>query len=237
MGEVYISTIALTETVLTEEEKDVGAVLLDIGAGNTKVGVYHNGVMMHAAVIPFGGQVITTDIKEGCSIHLKWAEQLKVQYGQALGDFADEQKVVTIPGHNGWEPKEISFKSLAFIIQARLEEIIDSVYYQIEQSGIDDQVGSGIVVTGGTSNLNNFISLVKFRTGLDARLAFPVIYPVSKQKESGNQEYFTALGLLKLVLDKTEVPVKEVKEKAKKEKGRWTFALDKRSGSGGFGLC
>ena len=153
MGEIALSPLALTEAVLTDEEKEVGAIVLDIGAGTTKMAVYHDGVLIHAAVIPFGGNVITTDIKEGCSIHLKWAEQLKVQYGEALGDFADEQKVVTIPGHNGWEPKEISFKSLAFIIQARLEEIIDSVYYQIEKSGIEGQLGSGIVVTGGTSNL------------------------------------------------------------------------------------
>lgn len=219
VGTISHAALALTETILTEEEKDVGAIVLDIGAGTTKMAAYHDGVLMHSAVIPFGGNVITTDIKEGCSIHLKWAEQLKVQYGQALGDFADEQKVVTIPGHNGWEPKEISFKSLAFIIQARLEEIMDSVYYQIEKSGVDGKLGSGIIVTGGTSELNNFVSLVKFKTGFDARKAFPVIYPVNKQMDFKKQEYFTALGLLKLALDKTGTPAKPKKKKKKKEGG------------------
>ena len=149
--------------------------------------------MIHTSVIPFGGGVITKDIKEGCSILFKWAEKLKVQYGHALGDFADEQKVVTIPGYNGWEPKEISFKSLAFIIQARLEEIIDNVYFQIEKSGIEGQLGSGIVITGGTSNLKNIVALVKFRTGLDARIAFSVVHPVNKKNEFHNQDNFCLL--------------------------------------------
>jgi cell division protein FtsA len=175
---------------------------------------------MHTAVIPFGGDVVTNDIKEGCSILLKWAEQLKVQYGQALGDFADDQKVVTIPGHNGWEPKEISFKSLAFIIQARIEEIIDSVNFQIEKSGIADQLGAGIVLTGGTSNLDNIIALVKFRTGLDARKANLILGLHERHKEIQSSENYTALGLLSMVEKRTipVLPVKEKPVKIKKEK-------------------
>ncbi len=223
-GGICLSVIALGETILTEEEKDVGAILLDIGAGATKLGIYFDGVLTHAAVIPFGGNVITADIKEGCSIHPRWAEQLKVRYGEALGDFADEQKVVTIPGHNGWEPKEISFKSLAFIIQARLEEIIDSVNYQIAKTGIEGQLGSGIVVTGGTAELTNMISLIKFRTGLDARMAFPVIHPVNKLKEIKNPGYFTAFGLLKMSLENEDVPAKEKRKKPKRKKEGGVFA-------------
>ncbi|HKI89402.1 MAG TPA: cell division protein FtsA [Draconibacterium sp.] len=219
IGKISLSTLALTESVLTDEEKEVGAIVLDIGAGTTKMSACHDGVIIHTAVIPFGGNVITTDIKEGCSIHLKWAEDLKVQFGEALGDFVDDKKVITIPGYNGWEPKEISFRSLAFIIQARLEEIIDSVYYQIEKSGISEKLGSGIVVTGGTSGLNNIISLVKFRTGFDARIAFPVIFPPNKHEEFKGQEYFTALGLLKLALKNDGVPARPVKKKKKKEGG------------------
>ncbi|MFW5831116.1 MAG: cell division protein FtsA, partial [Prolixibacteraceae bacterium] len=218
INEISYSALALTETILTEEEKEVGAIVLDIGAGTTKVAAFYDGVLTYTAVVPFGGNVITADIKEGCSIHLKWAEQLKTQYGQALGDFADEKKVVTIPGHNGWEPKEISFKSLAFIIQARLEEIIDSVYYQIENSGMDGKLGSGIIVTGGTAELNNIVSLVKFRTGFDARKAFPVVYPVNNQDDLKKQDFYTATGLLKMALDKKDASVKPVRKKKKKKK-------------------
>ncbi len=219
MGEITLSPLAVSEAVLTEDEKEMGAVVLDIGAGTTKLAVYYDNVMMHTAIIPFGGSVVTNDIKEGCAILAKWAEKLKVSYGQALGDFADEQKVVTIPGHSGWEPKEISFKSLAFIIQARLEEIIDNVNFQIEKSGIGSQLGSGIVITGGTSEMNNIVSLVKFRTGMDVRKAFPVIHPVNKRKDFQTHEYLTALGLLKMSLAEAPVSEKErMKEKKKKEK-------------------
>jgi cell division protein FtsA len=220
LGEVILAPLAAAEAALSDDEKELGAILLDIGAGTTKLAVFHEGIMIHAAVIPFGGEVVTRDIKEGYSILPKWAEQLKVQYGQALGDFADERKVVTIPGHNGWEPKEISFKSLAFIIQARMEEIIDSVFFQIEKSGIADQLGSGIVITGGTAGLNNLVSLVKFRTGMDARLAFPVIRPANKPKDFVDSDDLTALGLLNMALEKDDPApkAKPKKEKRKKEK-------------------
>ncbi len=221
MGDVVFSPIATSEAVLTGDEKEMGVILLDIGAGTTKLSVYNEGVLIHTAVIPFGGNALSKDIREGCSILPKWAEQLKVQYGEALGDFADGQKIVTIPGHSGWEPKEISFKSLAFIIQARLEEIIDNVCFQIERSGIAGQLGSGVVITGGTGKMRNFVSLVKFRTGMDARLAFPVLRPAGVNKDFAYSDYFTALGLLKLSLEKTDsVPrVKKKKVKKKKEGG------------------
>jgi len=218
MGDVILSPFALSEAVLTDDEKEMGAVLLDIGAGTTKITVYIDGMMVHTAVIPFGGDVISKDIKEGCSILPRWAEQLKVQYGEALGDFADEQKIVTIPGHSGWEPKEISFKSLAYIIQARLEEIIDSVYFQIEKSGAVDHVGSGIVVSGGTAGLRNLISLVKFRTGMDARIAFPVFRPKSNSGDILHPDYYTALGLLKSRLAKNNSTSKTRRKKIKKKK-------------------
>jgi cell division protein FtsA len=218
LGEVVLSPLATSEAVLTEDEKELGTILLDMGAGTTKLAVFNEGTMIHTAVIPFAGEVVTNDIKEGCSILPKWAEQLKTQYGQALGDFADEQKVVTIPGHSGWEPKEISFKSLAFIIQARMEEIIDSAFFQVEKSGIADQLGSGIVLAGGTASLNNLISLVKFRTGMDTRLAFSVVRASSKAEILENPDFYTTLGLMKIALEKVDPLPKEKKQKPKKKK-------------------
>jgi cell division protein FtsA len=201
LHKAVLSPIAAAEAVLTEDEKEAGVVLVDIGGGMTKMAVYYNSQLCYCSVIPFGGNVITKDIKEGCSIIPRWAEQLKVQYGQAMGDFAEEEKVVTIPANNGWEPKEISFKSLAYIIQARLEEIIDSVYYQLDSSGYLEKMGAGIVLTGGTSKLSNLIQLIKFRTGLDARIGRPIINMARKNPELMAPEYVTALGLLKISLE------------------------------------
>jgi cell division protein FtsA len=230
LEKIYLSTFAISEAVITEDEKEMGVIVLDMGSGTTNLAIYHDNRLIHTAVIPFGGNVVTSDIKEGCSILQKTAEQLKTQYGQALGDFADDQKVVTIPGNNGWEPKEISFKSLAFIIQARLEEIIDSVNYQIEKSGITDLLGAGIVLTGGTANLQNIISLVKFRAGLDARKGKLVLSLNDKDNpELHNEELYTALGLLKLVESKVDSPSlsfkRTRKHKKPKEPGRFSLKL------------
>ncbi|MFW5773505.1 MAG: cell division protein FtsA [Tangfeifania sp.] len=218
LGDVVLSPVAASEAVLTEDEKELGVILLDIGAGTTKLSIFNEGALVHTAVIPFGGNVVTNDIKEGCSILPKWAEQLKTQYGQALGDFADEQKVVTIPGHSGWEPKEISFKSLAFIIQARMEEIVDSAFFQVEKSGVAEDLGSGIVLSGGTSALNNLVSLVKFRTGMDARLAYSVLRPSAKIEGLEHPDFQTVLGMLQMALEKVDPFPKEKRKKPKKKK-------------------
>lgn len=200
LGEVIHSSLAISEVIANREEKEVGVVVLDFGAGTTKLAVFQENVLVHTAVIPFGGDVVTNDIKEGCSIFMKKAELLKVKYGEAMGDFADEQKMVTIAGENGWEPRDISFKSLAYIIQARLEEIIECVFTQIQKSGVTESMGSGIVVTGGTSKLENIVSLIKYKTAMDARKGHAVVFPVNRKKEFQDADLLTALGAMKLVL-------------------------------------
>jgi cell division protein FtsA len=195
LGDFVLSPLALSDAVISEEEKDLGVIVVDIGGGTTKMTAFSDGRLVHMAVIPFAGEVITHDIREGCSILQKWAEQLKIQYGQAMGDFAEEEKVVTIPGHNGWEPKEISFRTLAYIIQARLEEIIDSIYYQVEISGFQNQSPQGIVFTGGTSKMVNLLQLVKFRTGMDARLGFSQV-KLASTPDLDKPGFLTALGVL-----------------------------------------
>ncbi len=195
LDKFVISPLAVAEAVISGDEKDIGVVVLDLGGGTSKMVTYTGGCLTHVSVIPFAGEVVTHDIQEGCAILNKWAEQLKIQYGGAMGDFADEKKMVTIPGHNGWEPKEISFKTLAYIIQARLEEIIDAIYFQIVKSGILDKSPQGIVLTGGTTKLVNLLQLVKFRTGLDARLGFSQVR-FSGQADLDKASFLTALGLL-----------------------------------------
>ncbi|HYQ57540.1 MAG TPA: cell division protein FtsA [Draconibacterium sp.] len=202
LGEVYHSSLALAEAALSKPEKEMGGVVLDIGAGTTNLAIYYDNALIHTAVIPFAGAVITSDLKAGCATFLEKAELLKVRYGQALGDQIKTEDTVTIAKNNGWEPKEIKIRSLAYIIQARLEEIMGCVVAEIEKSGVEDKLGTGIVLAGGTSNLGHIITLVKFHTGMDARMAHPVILPMNRREEVKNPAFLTALGALKLSISK-----------------------------------
>jgi cell division protein FtsA len=190
-----LDPIASSEVVLTEDEKESGVALVDIGGGTTKISIFYDGVLCFTSMVPFGGNVITKDIKEGCSITVKEAESLKRQFGQAIADFAPENKVVTIQ-RNGWEPKQISFKSLAHIIQARMEEIVVHFFYQIRKSGYADKLGAGIVITGGASLLTNLGQLIKFHTGYDVRIGKPNLNAFVAGKFADDPKFATVLGLL-----------------------------------------
>src|SRR5210317_1155662 len=125
--DLILEPIASARAVLSAEETEAGVALVDIGGGTTDIAIFHDGIIRHTAVIPFGGDVITEDVKEGCSIIKKHAEELKVKFGSALSDENKDEEIVAIPGLRGRPPKEISLKNLANIIQARMEEIIEQV--------------------------------------------------------------------------------------------------------------
>jgi cell division protein FtsA len=192
-----LDPIASSEVVLRDDEKEAGVALVDIGGGTTKISIFYEGVLCFTAMVPFGGNVVTKDIKEGCSITAREAESMKTRFGQAIGDFAPDDKVVTIP-REGWDPKQISFKSLAHIIQARMEEIVVHFYYQIQKSGYAEKLGAGIVVTGGTSLLVNLPQLIKFHTGFDVRMGKPILNDFVAGRELNDPRYSTVLGLLKI---------------------------------------
>jgi len=195
--DMILEPLASSDAVLTEDEKEAGVVLVDIGGGTTDVAVYYDNIIRHTAVIPFGGNVVTKDIKEGCAILQRHAEQLKIQYGSALGDIAPEDKVVSIPGISGREPKEISFKSLAYIIQSRMEEIIDAVNFEIQNSGYADKLAAGVVITGGGAMLKHLPQLMKFKTAMDVRIGFPNEHLAGSAKNEINQPmYATSVGLI-----------------------------------------
>lgn len=197
VNELILEPLASAEAVLTADEKEAGVVLVDIGGGTTDLAVFYDGIVRHTAVIPFGGNVVTNDIKEGCSILLRQAEQLKVQFGNALGDSAPEDKIVTIPGISGRDPKEISFKSLAYIIQSRMEEIISYVMFEIENSGYAEKLSAGIVLTGGGSLLNHLSLLVNFKTGYDVRIGYPNEHLAADTSEEITSPGFsTGIGLI-----------------------------------------
>jgi len=196
-SDLILEPLASAEAVLTDDEKEAGVALIDIGGGPTDLAIFYDGIVRHTAVIPFGGNMITNDIKEGCQILLRQAESLKLQFGSPLGDIAPEDKIVTIPGISGREPKEISFKNLAYIIQSRMEEIIERVAFEIDNSGYAEKLGAGIVLTGGGALLKHLPQLVKFKTGYDVRIGYPNEHLVADTPEDINvPELSTSIGLL-----------------------------------------
>ena len=197
VSRLLLEPLASSDAVLTDEEREAGVVLVDIGGGTTDIAVFLEGELKHTAVIPFGGFVVTKDIKEGCGILQKQAENLKIKYGSAFGSIADENKVVIINGIGGRDQKEVSFRALAHIIQARMEEIIDAVMFEIENSGVSDRLHAGIVLTGGGALLKDLPQLVRFRTGMDVKVSSPCNYVSEKCAEELDHPMFaTGIGLL-----------------------------------------
>ncbi len=194
--EIILEPLASADAVLFEEEREAGVALVDIGGGTTDVAVFYENVLRHSAVIPFGGNVVTKDIKDACGLVERTAEEVKLKFGVALGEKADENKVIVIPAIPGREPKEISFRNLAHIIQSRMEEIIDAVMFHIENSGCADKLGAGIVITGGGAMLRHLNQLFRFKTGKDVRIGFPGEH-LSGESETINEPcYATGVGLL-----------------------------------------
>ena len=174
--------------------------LIDIGGGTTDLAIFKDGIIRHTAVIPFGGNVITEDIKEGCSIIDKQAELLKVKFGSAWPGENKDNEIVSIPGLRGREPKEISLKNLSKIINARVVEIIELVFTEVKNYGHEDprkKLIAGIVLTGGGSQLKHIKQLVEYITGMDTRIGYPNEHLAGNSSEEiSSPLYATAVGLV-----------------------------------------
>ncbi len=195
--DLILEPIASAEAVLSEEEKEAGVVLVDIGGGTTDIAIFQDGIIRHTAVIPFGGDVITEDVKEGCTIIKKHAEELKVKFGSSLASENREDEIVAIPGLRGRPPKEISLKNLASIIQARMEEIVEHIYFEIKNSGYEKKLIAGIVLTGGGALLKHLPQLTEFITGMDTRIGYPNEHLANDVTEDlASPMYATGIGLV-----------------------------------------
>lgn len=202
---MILEPLASSESVLSDDEKEAGVVLVDIGGGTTDIAIFLDGIIRHTAVIPFGGDIITEDIKTGCSIIKKHAEDLKVKFGSALAKENKNEEVVAIPGLRGRAPKEITLKNLASIIQARMEEIIEYVYHEIKSTGLEKKLIAGIVLTGGGSMLKHIEQLTQFMTAMDTRIGYPNEHLASTvPEEITSPMYSTGVGLVMLGLQRNE---------------------------------
>ncbi len=195
--DMILEPMASSAAVLTQEEIEAGVVLVDIGGGTTDIAIFHNNAMRHTAVIPFGGNIITEDIREGCSIIKSQAEQLKVKFGSAIMSESQESEIVSIPGLRGRPPKEISIKNLSSIIEARLTEIIEHIYYEIKKSGLENKLITGLVITGGGAQMKHITQLFEYITGMDTRIGFPNEYLAKGNiEEITSPMYATSVGLI-----------------------------------------
>ena len=205
MSNITLEPLASSEAVLSFEEKEAGVALIDIGGGTTDLAIFKDGIIRHTAVIPFGGNVITEDIKEGCSIIEKQAELLKIKFGSAWPGENRDTEIVSIPGLQGRDPKEISLKTLSKIINARVVEIIEQVFLEIKNYGHNDQkkkLIAGVVLTGGGSQLKHLKQLVEYITGMDTRVGYPSEHLAGDTTEAVSSPLFaTSVGLLMSALD------------------------------------
>jgi cell division protein FtsA len=210
--DVCLEPIASAKAVLSQEEMEAGVALVDIGGGTTDLAIFKDGIIRHTSVIPFGGNIITEDIKEGCAIIEKQAELLKVKFGSAWPGENKENEVVSIPGLRGREPKEITLKTLSKIIHARVVEIIEAVNAEIKNYAQGDQkkkLIAGIVITGGGSQLKHLKQVVEYITGMDTRIGYPNEHLAGNSSpEIASPMYATAVGLLMGALEIQEIQAK-----------------------------
>ncbi len=196
--DLVLQPLASAAAVMCDQDLEAGVAIVDIGGGTTDLAVFYEGILKHTAVIPFGGENITNDIKTGLGVLKTQAEQMKVQFGSALADETKSNAFITIPGLRGMASKEISVKNLASIIQARMSEILDFVSYHLKQVGLDNKMlNGGIILTGGGSQLKHLLQLTEYVTGLNARIGFPNEHLSGGHiEELSKPMYSTCIGLI-----------------------------------------
>ena len=195
-----LEPIASADATLTDEEKEAGVVLVDIGGGTTDMVVYRDNLVRYSAVVPYGGKMVTGDIKEACSILGRYAEKLKIQFGSTWPGANLDTDIVSIPVIQGLPPKEISMKALSRVIYARMDEILDEInaeianYRQVEPR---KSLIGGVVITGGGALLKHLPQFVSFKTQMSCRVGSPNIYLSEENREYlTSPTYATCVGLV-----------------------------------------
>ena len=230
VNEMILEPIGSASAVLSKEEIEAGVALVDIGGGTSDITIFQDGIIRHTAVIPFGGNIITSDIKEGCTVMTEQAEKLKIKFGQALADDIVDNRIITIPGLKGRPPKEISEKNLARIIQARIEEIFDQVVWEIRRSGYENKLIAGLVLTGGGALLKNIEALAEYYTGFSTRIGRPTEYLAhNRDADLSSPIFATGIGMLRYGL--LELDIEAAREAvARESENREKVLTDNKDG-------
>ncbi len=195
--EKLLSSLAGSLSTLTEEEKTAGVALIDIGAGNTDIAIFHNNIARFVCTLPIGGDDITKDIQQGCAVLPDIAEKLKVKHGSALSHFVDSNEVITVPGIGIKSTKEVSVKNVALIMEERLKEMISMIFAEIKKSGFENKLNAGLVLTGGCAQTPYIAELIEIITKTEVRIGQPNLNIAKTEFEISNDPaYSTAIGLL-----------------------------------------
>ncbi len=195
VSDLILQPLASSESVLTEDEKELGVCLVDIGGGTTDLAVFKNGAIRHTAVIPIAGDQITNDIAVALRTPTQSAEEIKVKHGCALRQLADPREVVDVPAVDGREPRQLSCQALTEVIEDRVEEIYEFVQQELRRSGMESMIASGIVITGGAAQMRGMVELGEEIFHTPVRLGVP--RGVEGLSEVvGNPRYATGIGLL-----------------------------------------
>jgi len=252
MRNMRLNSLASADAVLSEDEKEAGVALIDMGGATTDIAIFKDGILRYSAVVAFGGNAITDDIKSGCCVMPDSAEKLKIKHGTSMPSLLEHNTEIAIAGIKGRDAKRISQSTLAMIIQARVEEIFDFIMLKIQESGYDRQLIAGIVLTGGSSMLNDIKKTVELCTGMSTRIGFPIDKLASGYKEDlYHPAYATAIGLLingiemeaegeaqaarqaneqKEIITEEEVPVEKVAPSEAEEKKETVLVEEEQEG-------
>lgn len=216
--DLVLQPLASASAVMSDIDMEAGVAILDIGGGTSDLAIFHEGILKHTTVIPFGGENITEDIKMGLGVLKHQAEALKTQFGTALVDEKKNNVFITIPGLKGMPAKEISINNLSKIIQARMSEILDFVTYHLRQVSLDSRLlNGGVILTGGGSQLKHLIQLTEYATGLNARIGLPNEHLAANHiDELKKPMYATCIGLILKGYNDYEHQYKEFLDKHRK---------------------
>lgn len=201
LGKAILSPIASARAVLTRPEMENGVAMVDIGKGLTQVAIIKDNIVRHAAIIPFGGESVTGDIKTAANITREWAETIKLCHGRCCEEYAVENKKLVLKNESESSDGEVEMSLLVRTIEARLSEILDAVRYIIEQSGYAGKIASGVVITGGASHHEDLIQLASALLGQKIRLSAPASIDRDSVEDAFDVYAATAVGLVQETLE------------------------------------
>jgi cell division protein FtsA len=195
VSDLILQPLASSLAVLTEDEKELGVCLVDIGGGTTDIAVFKQGAIRHTAVVPIAGDQMTNDVAVAFRTPTQSAEEIKVKHGCALRQLADPREIVEVPGVDGREPRQLSVQTLAEVLEPRIVELYELVLNELRRSGMEEMIASGIVITGGAAMMKGMVELGEEIFHMPVRMGLPR-YVGGLSEVVSNPRYATGVGLV-----------------------------------------